>query len=446
MSKTEAYMPGSGLNSRCIILGAGLAGLSTSFHIGHDNCVVYETKPYYGGHISSVERNGFTWDNGPHISFTKDEYVRRLFAESVDQEFEEFQVSVGNYFQGYWIDHPAQSNLYQIPEPLRTACLNSFLESRSHIDLQPEPTNYQEWLYRAFGRVFADTFPNVYNRKVWTIEPVHMGVDWLTPRVFYPSIQDVKDGSKGPLDRATYHVTTVRYPSRGGFLSYARKFADGARIYYGKTMETIHFGKRRIGFSDGAQSEYHTLVSTLPLPTLINCAEDAPAKVREAAALLRCTSLLLVEIAANHRRNSKYNWIYVYDEDKLSTRISFIEGWSPNNAPAFSTGMQVEVYGSAYRPLPTDYEEIARKIQLELVEMGLLESLEAVISVHVRRVPWANVIFDHNRQAALDTVNAFLDSFGILRIGRYAEWKYLWTHDCVLNGRRVAEEFEYDQP
>ena len=427
-------------NSRCTILGAGMAGLSTAFHIGHDNCVLYETKPHYGGHIHSEQRDGFTWDYCPHVSFTKKEYVRNLFAESVNQEFEEFEVRAGNYFQGQWIDHPAQSNLYQIPEPLRTECLNSFLEARSQGTTQSQPTDYQEWLYQAFGRVFADSFPAAYTRKFWTIEPTDLGIDWVAPRIFYPSIQDVKDGFKGPLDRNTHYVTKVRYPSRGGFISFARNLVDGARIYCGKTLETINFSKRRIGFSDGTRSDYHTLVSTIPLPTLIDCAEDAPDEVREAASLLRCTSLLLVEVAANHQTKSKYNWIYVYDEDKLSTRISFIEERSPNNAPDSTTGIQAEVYGSAYRPLPTDHEEVARKVQLELVEMGLLESLESVISVHVRHVPWANVVFDHNRQAALDTVNAFLDSYGIKRVGRYAEWKYLWTHDCVLNSKHVAEQ------
>jgi len=28
-----------------------------------------------------------------------------------------------------WIDHPAQTCLYQVPEPLRTQCLESFLET-----------------------------------------------------------------------------------------------------------------------------------------------------------------------------------------------------------------------------------------------------------------------------------------------------------------------------
>ena len=427
-------------NSQCSILGAGLAGLSTAYHVGHNKCIVYEAMPYHGGHMCSEQRDGFTWDYCPHVSFTKDEYVRSLFAESVDQEYEEFAVRAGNYFQGHWIDHPAQSNLYQVPEPVRTKCLESFLEARSRESEWSQPADYREWLYQAFGRVFADTFPAAYTRKFWTVEPTSLGIDWVAPRIYYPSVQDVKDGFNGPLDRATHYVTMARYPSRGGFISFARKFASGAHICCGKTVQTVNFGKRRLGFSDGTQSDYHTLVSTIPLPSLIDCAEDAPDQVREAASLLRCTSLLVVEVAATHLQDSKYNWIYVYDEDKLSTRISFVEGRSPHNAPSSTTGIQAEVYGSAYRPLPTDYDEVARRVQLELVEMGLLESLEAVISVHVRYVPWGNVIFDHNRQSALDTVNAFLDRHGVMRVGRYGEWKYLWTHDCVLNGKQVAED------
>ncbi len=71
------------------ILGAGISGLTTSFHVGHENCVIYESKSHYGGHIWSESRDGFTWDDGPHVSFTNNEYVRKVLAESVDQQFEE---------------------------------------------------------------------------------------------------------------------------------------------------------------------------------------------------------------------------------------------------------------------------------------------------------------------------------------------------------------------
>src|SRR5260221_7454277 len=142
-----------------LILGAGLAGLSASWHLGHENCVILEQRPHAFGHIHSRFVDGFTWDEGPHVSFTKHEYVRDLFARSVDGAFEEFDVRVGNYFHGHWIDHPAQTSLHQIPEPLRSECLESFLDSRANSGAEAPPANYEEWLRLAFGPRFAATFP-----------------------------------------------------------------------------------------------------------------------------------------------------------------------------------------------------------------------------------------------------------------------------------------------
>ena len=58
-----------------VILGAGLAGLSASYHLGHENCQIFEQHTFAGGHIHSEHREGFTWDVGPHVSFTKHAYV-----------------------------------------------------------------------------------------------------------------------------------------------------------------------------------------------------------------------------------------------------------------------------------------------------------------------------------------------------------------------------------
>ena len=419
------------------ILGAGISGLSASYHIGHERCEIYEAKPHYGGHIFSFVRDGFTWDDGPHVLFTDSEYVKQVFAEGVNGEFEERAPEVTNYYQGHWIEHPAQSNLYQIPEPLRTQCLESFMEARSR-ELT-RPANYEVWLHQAFGRVFADTFPAAYTRKYWTTEPANLGTDWIGARIYYPSVDDVKGGYKGPLGKSTYWVKKFRYPSRGGFLSFVRKLADGAQAQYGKTLERINFGKREMVFSDGFQTVYDTLVSTLPLPVLIRCSEDAPDQVREAAEQLRTTQLYLVDFAVNHPAKLKHHWVYIYDEDKLGTRVTIMDNLSPHNAPTGCTGMSVEVCGSAYKPLPSDREQVVQTVKNELLEMGLIESPEAIISTNLRYAPWGQVIYDHNRKSALQIINAFLDSVGVVRVGRYAEWKYAMTHDCVLKAKHEAE-------
>ena len=421
------------------ILGAGMSGLSLSYHAGHDRCEIYEAKGHYGGHSASHTRDGFTWDDGPHVSFTNSDHVQELFAEAVDGKYEEAAPIVANYYRGHWIDHPSQSNLYQVPEPLRTQCLQSFLETRSNGDAQEKPADYQEWIEQAFGPVFANEFPAAYTRKYWTTEPRNLGTDWIGARVFYPDVEDVEGGYEGPLGRSTYWVKKFRYPSHGGFGAFMDGFAKDARINYGRSLEWVDFGKRRLGFSDGSLVDYDALVSTLPLPVLIGLAEDVPADVREAAEALRCTNIYLVEVAANHPSVREDQWVYVYDEDKLTTRISFSDRFSPHNAPPGQSAILVEVYGSPYRPLPTDRHAVARQVEAELVEMGLLESLDAVVSTHVRYVPWAQVIYDHNRRPALDVIEPFFDSVDVVNVGRFADWGYLMTHDCVLKAKKAAE-------
>ena len=450
--------------SKVVVIGAGLAGISASFHIGHDKCQLFEKNGYPGGHIYTETVDGFTWDEGPHISFTKNEYVKELFASNVDEEFLEYPVATGNYFQGHWIPHPAQSNLFAVPEPLRNQCLQDFLKARE-LDDATLPSNYKEWLHAAFGKSFAETFPSAYTRKYWAIEPEQLSTDWVGERVYYPSIEDVTNGSKAPLPQETHYITSIRYPTRGGYYSYAKKMADGANIRLNTEISRVSFKERELSFSNGERASYEKLIITNPLPDLI-LKSDAPSEVKAAAEQLCCTSLLIVNVAANHVTARPENWIYVYDESKWSTRINCTEKLSPHNAPPGKTGIQVEVYFSKHRPLNSTHEAIASDVVEELIEMGLIASKEAVDSYHFRWVPWANVVFDMTRREAQNVILAWLEEYGLEResddlepmtdwdkqlplatpspkqslflAGRYAQWKYFWTDDCVLRGRQLA--------
>ncbi|MGE3834829.1 MAG: NAD(P)/FAD-dependent oxidoreductase [Acidimicrobiia bacterium] len=423
------------------VLGAGLSGLSTSFHLGHpDDAVVYEAKDYYGGHGHSEYKQGFTWDDGPHISFTSNAYIKELFAELVDDEYEDLDVKAVNWFEGHWIDHPAQTSLWQVPEPLRTQCVESFLETAAQ--QHEPPKNYQEWLHQAFGPVFAETFPAKYTRKYWTCEPANLDVDWIGMRILRPEAADVVAGAKGPLPESMYYVNTrsARYPSKGGFGNYTHKLANGADIRYGMRLEGHNFGDRTLRFADGSEVGYQRLVSTINLPFLIECSDDAPDDVREAARTLRSSMFYRVDFAVSHEARRPELWYYVYDEDKLSVRISVFERFAASNAPEGRTGIQVEVYGSVWRPMPDDPREVQRRVRDELIEFGLIDDPGSVLYSDIRLVRTGQIIYDLHRREALRTVNAYLDRVGVLRVGRYSEWKYLMSDTCVLGGRRAAQQ------
>jgi hypothetical protein len=97
------------------------------------------------------------------------------------------------------------------------------------------------------------------------------------------------------------------------------------------------------------------------------------------------------------------------------------------------------VCGSDFKPLPVDRNAVIEQVKSELIEMGLVEGPAAIHSVSVKYCPWGQVIYDHNRRSALNRVNSFLDRFGVIRAGRYAQWGYMMTHDCVLRGKKVAD-------
>jgi protoporphyrinogen oxidase len=441
------------------ILGAGLAGLSCSYHLDHENCVIFEGKSHAGGHIYSHHRDGFVWDEGPHVSFTQNAYVRDLFEQSVKGRMLDYPVEVSNYFHGSWIPHPAQSNLFAAPEALRDSCLDDFLKTRNRVSPDTIPRHYGDWLEQAFGPTFAATFPSAYTRKYWTVEPACLTTDWVGSRVFYPDVETVVQGSKQAPTQATHYIKTVRYPASGGYMAFADALLQGARIHSGHQVVRIDLKERKIEFSNGKSHVYEELVSTIPLPEFVRLS-NAPSEVQAASERLCCTSLLLVNVTANHPTKKPFHWMYVYDEDKLSTRINCVELLSPNNAPVGKTGVQVEVYESRYKPLMHSHAEVAQTVCAELIEMGLID---AVDSVHTQYIPYANVIFDHPRRESQDIVLGWLEQHGLIRedgdldpmtawdtagpvntghlalAGRFGQWKYYWTDDCVLRGRYLAQ-------
>ena len=86
-----------------LILGGGLAGISCSYHLGHDRCCIVDRNTYLGGHAHTHFIDNSLWDEGPHVSFTKHKSVRELLDLSADSELLSFPAVVGNYFYGSWI-------------------------------------------------------------------------------------------------------------------------------------------------------------------------------------------------------------------------------------------------------------------------------------------------------------------------------------------------------
>lgn len=427
-------------SERIAILGAGMAGFGAAHRLHEAGLptTLYEQRNYHGGHTAShVFAEGFTFDEGPHISFTKDRRLQELFAESVGGEFAALQTNVNNYWKGHWVKHPAQTNLYGLPVDLVVAIVKDFVAV--HSKPPAEHRNYADWLIATYGETFARTFPMEYAVKYHTTTADNMGLDWIGPRMYQPSLEEVLRGALAPGAPEVHYISHFRYPRRGGFVQFLNRFKAETEIRTDHRLVRLDPVRRELTFANGRVEPYTHLVSSIPLPEIVPMISGAPAHVREAAGRLACSELVVVNLGFAKPEITDATWTYFYDRDFFLTRLSTPHLQSRNNVPPGCCSVQAECYfSSKYRPLDRRPEDCIAPVIADLQRCGLIAGEHEVIFRNVMHIKYANVIFDLENAAATKTVHGYLDEVGVHYCGRYGDWAYIWTDESFKSGERAA--------
>jgi protoporphyrinogen oxidase len=427
--------------STIAILGTGMAGVGASYRLRGEShtCVLYDKATRPGGHTVTVHHpDGFSFDSGPHVSFTKDERIQELFAAAVGGQYEAVQYQLSNYWQGYWFPHPVQCHLHSLPPDLVTKILLSFIdEERKPL---PEVTNYAEWLVASYGKVLAETFPMAYTAKYHTTPAENLRTDWMGPRMYRPTLQEMLFGALSPAVPNNHYITNFRYPRRGGFQSYVDGLRGDATVELGHRLVSLDPKRKELTFENGCIVPYDAVVSSIALPDLIPMIVGVPPVVRAAAAALACSSVVLVNIGLDRSDVSQAHISYFYDDDIIFSRLSFPHMFAPSMAPEGCGSIQAEVYYSKkYKPIDRTPQECLEPVIRDLRRVGLIRQTDRILHQSVAFAEYANIIFDHDRPQALATVHGYLDSIGVSYCGRYGDWAYLWTDDSFKSGERAAE-------
>ena len=423
------------------VLGSGMAGYGAAnvLHAEGVRPIIYEKSPYYGGHTASFrDQHGFLFDLGPHISFTKDPRIQNLLAEYVEQHYESVQINLNNYWRGLRLTHPVQLHMHTLPRELIVEIISDFVKEQH----APERhiANYEDWLVASYGRRFAELFPMQYTRKYHLTSASNMTIDWLGPRMYRPSLQEMLRGALGPWTPEVHYITGFRYPTNGGFLSYLRPLPGLADLRLGHELVAIDPKSRELRFRNGFIAGYDGLVSSIALPDLVPMIAGTPRDVVEASQRLACSTCVLVNVGVDRAALSEAQITYFYDEDIRFTRLSFPHMLSRTNAPPDHGSVQAEVYFSAkYRPLTESPDSLIDPVITDLRRTGTLREGDRIVSRHATLIRYANVIFDLDRTEALKTVHGYLDDIGIAYCGRYGDWGYMWTDESFISGERAAQ-------
>lgn len=416
-----------------IIIGGGLAGLAASYYLKKNNIgsIVLEKENRIGGLCKSFSINNEWFDIGGHVSFAKDEKVRKLLENGVD--YHERLADALNYKNGRWIVHPVQNNLYELDTEEKINIIKDFV---NRPDIK-NPGNYEEWLVSKYGNYFSQNYPSLYTKKYWTVDPKKLETKWVGERMYTPSLEEVLFGAFEEKTENVHYSNGVRYPLDGGFESFIKQMEEEATVECDTNISNIDLQNKTISINGRSEQQFDTLINTAPLPEIVKIIQDIPLEIKESAEKLFHTSLVLVSICLKGDSDHNYPAFYVYDQDILPSRV-----YSTNQYSGKRDGrraIQAEIYYSKFLPLEEGLESVKNKTISQLVDMQIFKE-EEMEAVDVRYIPYANIIFTPEIYDSRKKIRDYLESFGVYCAGRFGEWDYYWTDQTILSSLRTVEK------
>ena len=429
------------MEEEIVILGAGISGIGAGYFLEKEknksncNITIYEKNSSWGGLCDNFEIDGFRFDRFVHLSFTQNEEVKKIFEESCESI--EHIPNPSNYYKGYWLKHPAQNNLFSLLKEEKEKILIDFIK-REDKDIE-KIENYEEWLRVQFGNYFAENFPMEYTKKYWGVEAKELETKWIGNRMYKPTIEEVQRGMETEDTPITYYAKKMYYPKKGGYKSYLNSMVKDLNIQLNYEVKEIDTIKKEITFSNGIRKKYDKLISSLPLPELVQIVKQTSEKIKEKSKLLRWTSGFIVSLGLKTKNIPPYLWFYIYDKDILPARVYSSSHKSSDNCPDGCSSLQLEIYHENNQRIGLSEDEILNDCIEKLVKMNIIHK-EDIIVKDIRFEKYANILFDSNIYETRKEIREYFKSIGIETIGRFGKWDYLWSDQSLLSSKKIIRE------
>jgi protoporphyrinogen oxidase len=412
-----------------LIVGAGPCGLAAARtleqHGMHDWLLVEKTGTS-GGLAGSVYVDGWTFDNGGHVSFPSpgnDEFyplIRSLFGE---EELHEQDRSSYVWLKDRWVPYPLQGNCHLLPEPWRTEAITDVLDAPGCTNGQ---ATFEQWCLDTLGKTLTEIFMRPYNLRVWTVPISHLSTTWLGGRVqgmnkseFMERVQSGEPDIRwGPNNR-------FLFPREGGTGAIWQRLArtlPSSKLLYDRELVSLDLAHRQARLSDGSVVAYDHVINSMPLNQLVS-RTNASRKAKKAARTLESNSTLIVGVGYRGPVESEASWLYFPEDHQPFYRATNFTRYAEANSPPNAHTWMCEIgVRSDDRHLVDEKQQIKETIA-GLSQAGLADPVD-VIFTHHHWIDQAYPIPTLERDAALRTIQPELESMNVLSRGRFGSWRY----------------------
>ncbi|MFA5069312.1 MAG: FAD-dependent oxidoreductase [Candidatus Omnitrophota bacterium] len=427
-------------NDKTLIIGAGLTGLSTAYHLRGDYAL-FEKARIAGGMASSEKEGDFIFDKAGHLLHFKTRYAKGLVEKLINPNLlnknhrHSWILSKGIYTR-----YPFQVNTYRLPPVVIKDCLLEMAHAQVSAVRGPKTAdNLKDWILESFGHGIARHFMFPYNRKLWKTPLSGIGIDWVERFIPRPKLDYAIRGAVSDYKKGFGYNRIFYYPARGGMQALSDAFCAALKnkIFFDREIKTIDISKREIGFAGGARARFGALVSSIPLPELVAMIKIVPRALRVCARGLKFVSVLNLNLGIDRKGISAKHWIYFPENKYIFYRVGFFSNFSGGLCPPGTSSLYAEISYTDDRPLMMCDGDIKARVIRDLKKAGILAKDDKIVYEKLYRIKYAYPVC--RKDGLVKNIDDFLRAREIYSIGRYGGWKYMSMEECILNGRMTAD-------
>lgn len=391
-----------------LILGAGPSGLTIANSLifnGIDikDICVLEKESTVGGLCRSTQVDGAPLDTGGghFLDVKKKNVLDFIFRFMPKNEWTLHDRISKIRIRGTEIDHPLEANLWQLPMEVQVDFLESIAQAGC-VRGDEMPLSFAEWSQWKLGERISEEYMLPYNRKIWSMDPDHLGTYWLykLPDVsFRETLLSCLQGK--PMGNLPAHGTFL-YPNEFGYGEVWRRMGVnlGDSLVTNCTIKSIDI--EALSVNDCWQAD--TIINTIPW-TLWPTYSCLPPDVIDAIGKLK-NAPIDVDYFADTIESAAH-WIYEPDETYGYHRLLLRSNFAHR-----ARGYWTET--NANRSVPTD---------------GIRFHNEFAYPINTLEKP-----------AAVELITTWAKSNNIISLGRWGRWEHMNSDIAVSEALDLANK------
>lgn len=316
-----------------LILGAGPAGLSFASRLkqkGEDSFLVLEKEQEAGGLCRSMEIDGAPLDigGGHFLDVRRPAVDEFLFDFMPEEEWNRFKRDSRISFDGGYIGHPFEANIWQMSEQRQREYLDSIAGAGCNQG-ERMPEDFVDWIYWKLGKKIAEEYMLPYNEKMFGNNLNELGTYWLEK---LPDVSWEETKKSCEMKRA-YGVQPGHaeffYPKAygSGEVWLRMQKALGEKIILNISVKKLDAVNKQVVCSDGSVYAGEKIVTTIPWMELEEIA-GMPPELKAEVKKLRYSSVQ-IEYFPEHL-DTQAHWIYYPEREIPYHRILVRHNFCPD--------------------------------------------------------------------------------------------------------------------